>query len=246
MKITGTSEISKTFKAMANDVKDLIETRDAAYHEIDNINANNDLSGDGKLRRTAAIHEAYAEDKKTVLNRLLTSLEDLETWDSNRIEITITTKFADALQLARGLIGDISVPMMNTLAKSCTDRLQLDCICRTFRANIGVGASSATKRALEALESKVYDPTELYRKAKADVYDCLKDNDFMLHRLTAVISNVCNKVNVSGETDIIFDVETPLLDLQKEIESGMGVAKSSGASPLKMLYVNGHLVDRMP
>ena len=66
----------------------------------------------------------------------------------------------------------------------------------------------------------------------------------MLHRLTAVISNVCSKVNVFNEDEAAkaFDVEAPLTDLQNEIESGIGVAKS-GSSPIKMIYVNGKLVD---
>lgn len=244
MQITGTADINKAFKSMASDIKELINTRDTAYKEIDRINADNDLSGEGKLHKASAVHEAYAESKKTVLIRLLTALDDLDAWDSNRTEVTITTKFTDALQLAKGLIGDISAPMMNTLAKSCADRLQLDCICRILRANIGVGASNATKHALETLESKVYDPIALYSKAKADVYDCLKDNDFLLHRLTTVIANVCSKINVSNtdEADKAFDVEAPLTDLQNEIESGIGVAKS-GSSPIKMIYVNGKLVD---
>lgn len=244
MQITSIADINKSFKTMANDIKELIKTRDEAYKEIDRINADNDLSGEGKLHKATAIHEAYAESKKTVLNRLLTALEDLEAWDSSRTEITITTKFTDALKLASCLCGDISAPMMNTLAKSCNDRLELDCLCRTLRANIGAGASNTTKHTLEMLESKVYDPIALYSKAKADVYDCLKDNDFLLHRLTTVIANVCSKINVSNtdEADKAFDVEAPLADLQKEIKTGMGVAKS-GSSPIKMIYVNGKLVD---
>ena len=62
MQITSIADINKSFKTMANDIKELIKTRDTAYKEIDRINADNDLSGEGKLHKAAAIHEAYAEN----------------------------------------------------------------------------------------------------------------------------------------------------------------------------------------
>lgn len=245
MQITGITDINKSFRAMASDIKELIKTRDTAYQEINRINSDNDLTGEGKLHKAAAVHEAYAESKKTVLIRLLTALNDIDAWDSSRTEITLNTKFTDTLKLAGCLCGDIPAPMINTLAKSCSDRLELDCLCKMLRAKTGSDASNVTKHTLDMLERKVYDPTELYSKAKSDVYDCLKDNDFMLNKLIAVISNVYSKVNVSdtGETDKAFDVEVPLTDLQNEIESGFGVSHVSGSSPIKLIYVNGNLVD---
>lgn len=230
---------------MASDIKELIKTRDTAYQEINRIYSDNDLSSEGKLHKAAAVHEAYAESKKTVLIRLIAALNDIDAWDSSRTEITLNTKFTDMLKLAGCLCGDIPAPMINTLAKSCSDRLELDCLCKMLRAKTGSNSSNVTKHTLDMLESKVYDPTELYSKAKSDVYDCLKDNDFMLHNLTSVISNVYSKINVSdtGETDKAFDVEAPLTDLQNEIESGFGVSHVSGSSPIKLIYVNGNLVD---
>lgn len=248
MMITGTYELSKRFDNMAENINALITARDAAYSQIEAINNNGDLTLDGKQKRVDEIHNAYAEGKKEVLIQLHYAINDICEWDCGNSELDLKNEqFKEAMQIASYVGGSVTPELVNSLMKNCTNRIQLECLYTILKDKYRVPTSfteiASRPDPFRVIESKLYDPTELYENTKAKVYEYLKDNDFMLHKLIGCIRDMRDKIviNVDRPNMISFNVTEPKTDLEVEINAGMGLYGKGGASPIKATYINGVL-----
>jgi len=248
MMISTTYDLSKRFDNMAETINTLIKARDAAYSQIEAINNNEDLTPEGKQKRVDEIHNAYAEGKKAVLIQLHYAINDIYEWDNGNSELDLNNaSFKEAMQIASYVGGSVTPELVNSLMKSCTSRIQLECLYvilkDKYKAPTGFTESISRPDPLRAIENKLYNTAELYENTKAKVYEYLKDNDFMLHKLIGCIRDMRDKIviNVDRPNMISFNATEPKTDIEVEINTGMGLHGIGGASPIKVSYINGVL-----
>ena len=251
MTITGTLDLSRRFEKMAKDINELIQARDAAYTQIETINRNEDLTPEGKQKRVNEIHIAYADAKKETLIQLHYAIDDIAEWDSRNYELDLKDEqFKETMHIASYVGGSVTTELVNSLMKSCKSRIQLECLYiilkDRYKAPTALDEQMSRPDPLKVIERKLYDPAELYETTKAKVFEYLKDNDFMLHKLIGVIRNMREKIviNVDGSNLISFNITEPKADTNAEVNAAMGlqgVRVKGGASPIKAIYVNGKL-----
>lgn len=248
MMITGTYDLSKRFDNMAENINALIKARDAAYSQIEAINNNDDLTPEGKQKRVDEIHNAYAEGKKEILIQLHYAINDIGEWDRGNSELDLKNEqFKEAMQIASYVGGSVTPELVNSLMKNCTNRIQLECLYTILKDKYKAPASftelASRPDPFRVIESKLYDPAELYENTKAKVYEYLADNDFMLHKLIGCIRDMRDKIviNVDSPNMISFNATEPKTDIEAEINTGMGLYGTGGASPIKATYINGVL-----
>ncbi len=179
MMITGTYELSKRFDNMAENINALIKARDAAYSQIEAINNNDDLTPEGKQNRVDEIHNAYAEGKKEVLIQLHYAINDIYEWDRGNSELDLKNEqFKEAMQIASYVGGSVTPELVNSLMKNCNNRIQLECLYTILKDKYKTPASfteiASRPDPFRLIESKLYDPTELYEDTKSKVYEYLK------------------------------------------------------------------------
>lgn len=248
MMISTTYDLSKRFDNMAENINGLIKARDAAYSQIKAINNNEDLTSEGKHKRIDEIHDTYAEIKKEALIQLHYAINDICEWDNGNSELDLNnTKFKEAMQIASYVGGSATPELVSSLMKSCTNRIQLKCLYAILKDKYKAPASfteiASRPDPFSVIEIKLYDPAVLYEDTKAKCYECLKDDDFMLHKLVGCIRNMRDKIviNVDRPSMISFNVTEPKTDTEVEINAGMGLHGIGGASPIKAVYINGVL-----
>lgn len=248
MRITTTYDLSKRFDNMAENINSLVNARDHAYHQIEAINNNGDLTHEGKQKRIDEIHNTYAEIKKEALIQLHYAINDICEWDNSNSELDLNNaKFKEAMQIASYVGGSVTPELVSSLMKNCANRVQLECLYAILKDRYKAPASfteiASRPDPFRVIESKLYDPAELYEDTKAKCYECLKDNDFMLHKLVGCIRNMRDKIiiNVDRPNMISFSITEPKTDTEVEINAGMGLHGSGGASPIKAVYINGVL-----
>ncbi|MDE7360657.1 MAG: hypothetical protein K2N38_01850 [Oscillospiraceae bacterium] len=251
MTISGTYDLSKRFDNMAETINTLIKARDAAYSQIEAINNNEDLTPEGKQKRVDEIHNAYAEGKKEALIQLHYAINDICEWDNGNAELDLKNEqFKEAMQIASYVGGSVTPELVNSLMKNCTNRIQLECLYTIlkdkYRAPANFTEIASCPDPFRAIESKLYNPVELYENTKTKVYEYLKDNDFMLHKLIGCIRGMRDKIviNVDRPNMICFNITEPKIDMQAEINAGMGLQGAGvkgGYSPIKAAYINGVL-----
>lgn len=251
MTISGTYDLSKRFDNMAETINTLIKARDAAYSQIETINNNEDLTPEGKQKRVDEIHNAYAEGKKEALIQLHYAINDICEWDNSNSELDLNNgQFKETMQIASYVGGSVTPELVNSLMKNCTNRIQLECLYAIlkdkYKAPTSFTESASRPNPFSVIESKLYNPAELYEDTKAKVYEYLKDNDFMLHKLIGCIRDMRDKIviNVDRPNMISFNITEPKTDMQAEINAGMGLqgaAVKGGASPIKATYMNSVL-----
>lgn len=248
MIISGTYDLSQRFDSMAKNISGLIEARDAAYSQIERINSNSDLTPEGKQKRVDEIHNTYAEGKKEVLIQLHYAINDIYEWDRGNSELDLKNEqFKEAMQIASYVGGSVTPELVKSLIKNCTNRIQLECLYAIlkdkYKAPTGFTETVSRPDPFREIESKLYDPAELYEDTKAKVYECLKDNDFMLHKLIGCIRDLRDKIiiNVNKPNLISFNITEPKTDIEAEINAGMGLHGKGGASPIRAAYINGVL-----
>lgn len=251
MTISGTYDLSKRFDNMAETINTLIKARDAAYSQIEAINNNEDLTPEGKQKRVDEIHNAYAEGKKAALIQLHYAINDICEWDNGNAELDLKNEqFKETMQIASYVGGSVTPELVNSLMKNCNGRIQLECLYAIlkdkYKAPVSFTEIASRPDPFRVIESKLYNPAELYEDTKSKVYEYLKDNDFLLHKLIGCIRNMRDKIviNVDRPNVISFDITEPKADLEVEINSAMGLQGSSvkgRTSPIKATFMNGGL-----
>ncbi len=253
MTITGTMDLSRRFDKMAEDINLLIKARDAAYSQIEEINSNGDLTPEGKQKRVDEAHNAYADAKKETIIQLHYAINDISEWDIGNSELNLKDEqFKEAMHIASYVGGSVTAELINSLIKSCKNRIQLECLYIILKDRYKVPSSvdeqMSRPNPLKVIESKLYNPAELYENTKSKVFEYLKDNDFMLHKLIGVIRNMRDKIviNVDSPNLISFNITEPKTDTRAEINAGMGLKSVWGmSSPIKAIYVNGKLTPKI-
>lgn len=246
MKITGTYDLSKHFDSMKEIINDLANDRDRTYLEISSFKSNSDLTPEAQLRRVEKAHKEYAEKKKLALRKLLSMIDDISDWDNNCAKLDISGKFKDTVQLASVLCGDISTSLMKAMLSSCSNRLELECLCGILKGKVGASSSPASQNALRELENRIYDPALLYDNVKNSIYECLSNNDYMLDKLATVISSMLSKIKANSDDTgyVTFSAGGFEKDREMQIYQGFELANTIDiASPIHLLYVNGRLVN---
>lgn len=252
MTITGTMDLSRRFEKMAEDINALIKARDAAYSQIEAIN-NGDLTLKGKQKQVDKIHSAYADAKKETIIQLHYAINDISEWDIGNSELNLKDEqFKAAMHIASYVGGSVTVELINSLIKSCKNRIQLECLYIILKDRCKAPASHDERMSrpdpLKVIEQILYNPAELYEKTKTKVFEYLKDNDFMLHKLIGVIRNMRDKIviNVDSPNLVGFNITEPKTDTKAEINAEMGLKSAWGmSSPIRAIYVNGKLTSEI-
>lgn len=220
MMISGTYDLSKRFDNMADTINTLIKARDAAYSQIEAINNNEDLTPEGKQKRIDELHNIYAEGKKEALIQLHYAINDICEWDNGNSELDLKNEqFKEAMQIASYVGGSATPVLVNSLIKNCTSRIQLECLYAILKDKYKAPTSfieiASRPDPFRVIESKLYDPAILYEDTKAKVYEYLKDNDFLLHKLIGCIRNMRDKIviNVDRPNMISFNITEPKTDI---------------------------------